>query len=132
MSLTREAILACTDVQIKPVRVEAWGGDVYVRSLTGAERDKWESSNVIRDRKSGTYDVKIENLRARLVTLSVCDDKGVRLFTDADVKEIGQKNAAVLAQLYDVAAKLSGITKEDLDDIAKNSSADPNDGSTSA
>lgn len=132
MSLTKAAILACQDTKIEKVHVEAWGGDVYVRSLTGTERDKFESSNVIKDRKSQTYDVRIENLRARLVVLSVCDEGGNRLFTDADAITLGAKNAAVIAQLYDVAARLSGISKDDIAEIVKNSDAGVSDGSTSA
>ena len=127
MSLTKEQIFQCTDIKIEKLHIEAWGGDIYVRSMTGTERDKFESSNVVKDRKTQTYDVRMENLRARLVVLTVCDETGGRIFTDEDAKEIGRKNAAVIAQIYDVAARLSGITKEDIEEITKNSLGEPSD-----
>ena len=127
MSLTKEQIFQCTDIKIEKLHIEAWGGDIYVRSMTGTERDKFESSNVVKDRKTQTYDVRMENLRTRLVVLTVCDETGGRIFTDEDAKEIGRKNAAVIAQIYDVAARLSGITKEDIEEITKNSLGEPSD-----
>jgi hypothetical protein len=132
MSL-REEILNTNDVVIEgPFKIAAWGGlEVYVRSLSGAERDQFESSNLIKG-KGGTFDVRIDNLRARLVALSVCEKDGTRVFTIRDAESIGRKNAGAIAQIYEIAARLSGITKEDLDELAKNSSADQSEGSTSA
>ena len=44
--LNREAILAAEDLPRELVEVPEWGGAVYVRALTGAERDQFEASKI--------------------------------------------------------------------------------------
>ena len=41
------------------------------------------------------------------------------MFTDADVVALGAKSAAALDRIYDVATRLSGITDEDVEEIAE-------------
>lgn len=132
MSLTREQILECIDRRVEKLNVPAWGGDVYVRSLTGTERDEWEQENLVKDPRTKEYSYRLRNIRARLVVKTVCDENGTRIFTDRDADRIGEKNAAVLTKVYEVAARLSGITPEDVEELAKNSGADESAGSTSA
>ena len=43
MGLTRDQILAVSDIQTEEVHVPEWGGTVLVRGLTGAERDEFEA-----------------------------------------------------------------------------------------
>jgi hypothetical protein len=38
-----------------------------------------------------------------------------------DINTLGQKSAAALDRVYEVAARLSKISKEDVDELAKNS-----------
>jgi hypothetical protein len=122
--LTREQILSSQDRKIQKVTVPEWGGDVYVRSLSGAERDQFEEGNLIRekDRKRGfvSLDIRIQDAKTRLVALSVCDEAGTRLFSDADVEALSKKNSAAIARLSGVASALSGITDENLEDLLKN------------
>lgn len=122
--LTRDQILKSQDRVIKKVDVPAWGDCVYVRSLSGAERDEFEEGNLIRerDKKRGTmsYDVRMQNAKVRLVTMAVCDESGNLLFQESDVETLATKNAAAIAHLYNVAASLSGITDDDLDELLKN------------
>ena len=132
MSLSKEDIFGCSDTTIEKLHIDAWGGDVYVRSLTAAERDKFEASNLIKDKRTNLYDARMDNLRARLVAMSLCDETGKRLCTDADAAALGSRNAAAIALIYDTAARLSGITKEDLAELAGESSAGPEDVSQSA
>lgn len=121
-SLTREQIFHCSDQQVERVPAPEWGGDVYVRSMTGTERDKFEATTLVKD-KGGTYEVQMENLRARLVIMTACDEKGELIFSPKDAHEVGKHNAAVVSRLYDVATRLSGITKSDIDELVKNSNA---------
>ena len=44
--LTREQILGSDDLKRQTVAVPEWGGDVFVRMLTGGERDAFEVSAV--------------------------------------------------------------------------------------
>jgi hypothetical protein len=56
--------------------------------------------------------------------LTIVDEEGNRLFSDADVKLLGQKSAAALDKLFEVAQKLSGLKDEDVEELAKNSEDD--------
>ena len=123
--LTREAILNAEDLKRELVTVTGWGGDVFVRSLTGKERDAFELSMV--SIKGKTRETKLENLRARLVALTVVHENGVRLFSEKDIPALGEKSAECLDLVFDVAQKLSGLHKEDVDELTKNSDAPQND-----
>ena len=123
MFLTKEAILSKDDLVKELVSVPEWGGDVYVRCLTGTERDDFESSLV--SKKGKSQDTNFKNLRAKLVALTVVDESGVRIFDDTDIPALGKKNAAALDRLFDKAQELSGFKKEDIEDLTKNSEAIP-------
>jgi len=49
----------------------------------------------------------------------VVDDVGGRLFTDADVAELGGKSAAAVDRVYAVAARLSGMGADDQEDMVR-------------
>lgn len=121
--LTREQILSISDLKTQKVFVPEWNDFVYVRGLSGQERDQFEEGNLVRDRdKKGaiSYDVRLENARARLVVLTACDENGHRIFHDSDIEALGKKSASAITLLYNVAASLSGMTNEDLEDLLKN------------
>lgn len=130
--LNREAILAAEDLPKEIVETPEWGGAVYVRALTGTERDKFEGSLADQIRPDGSVKkMDMTNIRAKLVALTVVDEDGQRIFSDADVKALGGKSAAVLDRLFAVAQRLSGFSKEDVEELAKNSEGAQSDGSTS-
>lgn len=122
--LSAAAILACDDTQFRDEPVPEWGGTVRVRALTGKERDAFEASNrQIRD--DGTIVYLPDNQRAKLVARSLIDpETGARLFTDQQINALGEKNAAVLNRLYEVAATLSGLAPDSDEDAEKNSESD--------
>lgn len=116
--LTRDQILQAADIHTEEISVPEWGGEVLVRGLTGAERDRFEESVI--EMKGKSTRVKMENARAKLVAMSVVGEDGKRLFAEADVELLGKKSAAALDRVYQAAARLSGISNEDLDELAKN------------
>ena len=116
--LGRDAILATDDLPRELVAVPEWGGEVYVRCMTAAERDDWEASVVQLDGTKTT--ANLANLRAKLVARTVCDEAGARLFSDADVSVLGAKSAAAMDRLYSVAARLSKISKSDEEELLGN------------
>lgn len=128
--LTRDAIFAVSDIQTEDVFVPEWNGTVKVRGLTAAERDVYETSIV--SQRGKNVELNRQNIRAKLVALSVVDEAGVRIFADTDVRKIGEKSAAAVDLLYGVASRLSGLSKDDEDELAKNSGSDQNDDSPSA
>lgn len=131
--LSAEAILACDDTQFRDEDVPQWGGVVRVRALTGKERDAYDAS--LREiRENGDFVYNPENQRAKLVGRTLVDpETGARLFTDQQINALGEKNAAVLQRLYDVAAKLSGLDDGSDKEAEGNSEAAPSgdSGSTS-
>ncbi|MGB9780619.1 hypothetical protein [Caldanaerobacter sp.] len=116
--LNREQILQIQDLPTEDVEVPEWGGKVRVRGLTGAERDKFEASIVVR--KGNRTEFNPENMRAKLVAMCVVDENGNRLFTDEDIKILGQKSATALDRIFQVAQKLSGLRPEDFEEMQKN------------
>lgn len=120
--LTREAILTADDLQVEVVEVPEWGGTVRVRGLTGAERDAFEAS-VIDLASNGRRApvMNLVNLRAKLAARCIVDEQGIRLFSDADIAALGQKSAHALQRVFEAAQRLSGLTKEDVEELEKNS-----------
>lgn len=103
--------------------VEAFGGTVLVKGLSGEDRDKFESSMYeIKNfgSKNQTAEYRQDNLRARLVAYSVIDEDGNRLFQDSEISEIGKLPAKELDKVFEVAQRLSGISDEDVEDMTKN------------
>lgn len=128
--LNRDAILSAQDIKRELVSVPEWGGDVYVRALTGAERDSFEASVVEQRGKKQIFHT--QDIRAKLVARAVVDESGNRIFTDTDVKALTQKSASALQRLFEVAQRLSGITEDAVDEMAEGLEADPFDASPTA
>ena len=52
--------------------------------------------------------------------MSMVDAQGQRLFSEADVAALGKKSAAALGRVYDAAARLAGLSAEDVEELTKN------------
>lgn len=126
--LTRDQILKAQDLPTEDVSVPEWGGTVRVRALTGAERDAFEQSIV--EQRGRSTRMNLQNLRAKLVALTVVDEEGNRIFSDSDAKLLGKKSALALNRVFEVAQKLSGLTSEDVEELTKNSESDQSEDST--
>ena len=128
--LTRQEILSIRDIRTETVFVPEWGGSVKIKAMTGKERDAWETALFQIDGK----DVKMnkENLRAKLVALTVVDEAGQRLFTEADVEALGSKSAAALDRVYQASQKLSGLAPDDIKEMEKNLETDHSDSTASS
>ena len=113
--LSRDQILSAVDIVTEDVEVPEWGGTVRVRGLTGTDRDRFEAAMVNVRGKGGnrSQQVNTENFRARLVLASVVDEDGKRMFTERDVKALGEKSAAALDRVMTVALRLSGLPETD-------------------
>ena len=129
MLLSREAILAADDLPTRDVAVPQWGGTVRVRSLTGRERDQFET-DVLSARRDGH--VSPGNVRARYAAMCIVDGEGKNLFSTADIEALGAKAAAALDTVYQAVLSLNALTEEDIEELAGNSDPVPNGASTSA
>ena len=133
--LGREEILSADDLPMELVEVPEWKGAVWVRTLGGTERDHFEATLLPKTGKRGqrtqSQSDAVQNIRARLFALVVCNDAGEPMFTPKDVMALGRKSAKALDRVFEVAQRLSGFSEEDLEDLAKNSESLPGDCSPS-
>jgi len=127
--LNKAEILAKDDLKTEDVFVPEWDAWVKVRSLNASERDHFEASTVQRNGKRVT--TNLENIRARLCLLCMVDEEGNRLFDEGDTFPLGGKSASALDRIFTVAQKLNGLRDEDVDELAKNSSAGQSEDSVS-
>ncbi len=114
--ITKDDILNREDTKLEQVDIPEWGISVHVRTLSGSERDLFES-RISKDR------VGIRGLFAALV---VCDEKGDRVFSDADQFALGKKSAAALDRILDVGLRLNGMKEEAVAEMEKNSETGQN------
>lgn len=125
MSLTasqlRERIDAAQDIPREPVAIPEWGiglnDGLFLKGLTGSERDAFEKS--VFEQKGNTARVKTDQMRSRLVALSLVDSEDARIYSDADIKALGAKSAAVLDRLFAMAMKFSGLSPDDVKELAE-------------
>jgi hypothetical protein len=130
MRLSRDDVLKADDRVTEEVDCPEWGGSVLVRGMTGRERDAFELS--LRDQRSGQrIPGRMNNIRSQIIVRCVVDDDGERLFTDADVTALGEKSGAAIDRVYDVAARLSGMSEEDEKEMAANFGPEPGGDSSS-
>jgi hypothetical protein len=121
--LSKKEILTADDLARELVPVPEWGGEVYVRGMTGAERDKFESGIV--EQRGKSQSLNMANIRAKLASLTICDETGQRLFTEADVQALSAKSAAALQRVFEVGQRLSRIGADDVKELAGEVTANP-------
>jgi hypothetical protein len=113
-ALNKHQILGAVDTQTLKVEVPEWGGDVYLRVMTVGERDEYENE-WLRSKDRG-----MANFRTKFLGKCLCDEKGVRLFTDAELGELAKKSATVMNRLWNEAMKFNALREEDVEQIAGN------------
>lgn len=123
MALNKAAILAAGDYKLEKVHVPEWGGDVFIKTISGVDRDRFEE---------GYSEQRMKNFRSRFLVLTLSDENGGRLFTDAEVEELGKKSSLVLNRLFDKAWSLNAFTNEAVEELGNDSTVVPSDGSISA
>lgn len=131
--LDRAALLGAAEKSSLPterVSVPELGGDVIIRGMSGLERDAWETSLITGAGKK--QKVNTQNIRAKLVTRTLCDENGQRILQDGDEAILGRLRVDVLTKLYEVAQRLSGVSDEDVDELGKISALVAGSGSPSS
>jgi len=118
--LGRDDILKAEDIRIEPLDVPEWGGRIYVKTLSGEERDQLEASLVDYKTNGQPKRMKTEKLRASIAALAICDEKGNRLFTPIDISALAKKSSAALDRVAAKAQEMSGISEGDVDRLTEN------------
>lgn len=116
--LGKNEIFAAQDRRYAVIPIEEWGGDVRLRSLTGAERDEFEASNT--ETKNGQSKPKFENFRARMCAMCIVDADGARLFTSrADIAMLGGKAVSALQKIFNKCQEMNGMSNEDVEELTE-------------
>jgi hypothetical protein len=113
--LSRESILAVSDLKTQKVETPEWGEDAYVfvREMDGYGRLRFELAA-----KEG---ILTDETLGLILSLTVCDEAGHLLFPgDSGAREITGKSSDVLMRLFNAAIDLNKVTKEHVDELEKN------------
>ena len=126
--LNAETILKADDSG-KPEKVDVpeWGGFVYVRVMSGVERDRWELLIT-----KGMDKASTANIRASLASFVCCDESGKRLFTDNQASNLGIKSSVALDRIFEVAQRVNCLKDEDIKELEGNLHAVPSGNSGSS
>ena len=133
IDLDRDAIVTVEDRPLVKVPVPAWGGNVYLRAMSAAERDRYDFAVNLQQREM-QEDPANPHVRAMLVQRCLCDAKGALLFADTpeDLDILAGKHGRVLDELFDECAKMNGLYAFLYEDLEKNSETTQGDDSVSA
>lgn len=123
MALSKAKILSANDTKLEKVHVPEWGDDVFIKTLSGTERDLFEEAY---------SSEKMKNFRSRFLVLTISDEAGERLFNDSEVEQLGAKSAFVLNRLFEKAWSLNAFREADVDALGKDSPSDQSDVSISS
>jgi hypothetical protein len=136
VALDRIALLQQDTLKIEKVELPG-RGIVHVREMTGKEKDIWEQS-LMKQTKTGDsknpvqYETSLEDFRAKLAVVTVCNEQGELLFRPTDVELLNKRmSASNLDRIITVAQRLNRITEQDKEEMLKNSEADQEKGSNS-
>ena len=113
MALTKEQILGVNDVKIEEVEVPEWGGTVLVREMSSAARDSFD---LMIHGKDGS----LENTRAKLCALTICDEDGKLLFGVDEIEVLGQKSGRALDRVFKAVQNINRLLGDSVEEAEGN------------
>lgn len=117
---TKEQFLTLiASTEIERADIQLLDNPVYVKAINAAERDAFEASCMAG--KGKNRGVNMENVRARLLVLALCDENGTRLFGNQEAELLGTVPALIIDKLFSIAQRLGGLSPADVEEIAGNS-----------
>jgi hypothetical protein len=107
---------------------EAFGQKVWIQEMNGQERDDWERAVAKKQDKEGRM-TDVVGLRAKMIQLTLVDEKGVRVYSENEAEEINQFPGRFREDLFDAALEFNGLTKQAEESQLKNSESEAGNGS---
>lgn len=130
--LTREQVKAAARRPGVPVPCPEWGGDVLVRSMSGAVLNRYMVRCTTREGESDdAREQRLADLYAWLVAQCCVDAAGARLFNLHDVDDLQQMDGAPILRLVSRIRELTGLGEKVEERTEKNSVPTPGGGSSS-
>ena len=132
--LNKERLLTKSLLSIQ--KVELGKGDfVFVREMTGRERDSFEKMILVdeeNEKGETVFKRNFKDFRAKIVTMTMCDEKGNLLLDITDVEKLSTcMSASQLEKIVKVTKELNKMDVEDSDELVKNLEAGDTPGKTS-
>src|SRR5690606_39638160 len=109
--LARDQLHGASDFEARDVECPEWGGAVLVRPWTAVQRSLIEST-MLEANQTKRFD-KVGKVAIQCVAWCVVDEQGERVFTEADVKALGEKSSAPILRLRDAIFELSGMSRSE-------------------
>ena len=124
----RDAILASDDMPREPVEVPWVDEKLYIRGMSANDKDAW----MVLHMPDGEAFRWGEHATADLVAKCLVTEDGERIFEDEDVAKLGEKNGQALAELHQIAIRLSGIDQAEEAAVAEGFGNTQSGGSSTA
>ena len=116
-NVNREALLKRNRLVTK---VESPIGNVHIKQLSGMERVDYERA-VSEEREQFPENQMAIRSMARLLVLTLCDEKGVSILKDEDIETLGrQLPFSELQLLFNEALKVNGLSTDEMNETVKN------------
>ena len=96
--------------------VKAWGKDVYLRNPSLADRAEWERYAIANPKLT-------DAAGAKMAQIMICNAKGERLFSEADLPKLLEKGAPGFMEIFERCIELLTISDEKVEDLEGNSDA---------
>lgn len=117
----RNHIFGINDLEIREVLIPEWKCKLYVKGMSGKDKEDWEKSVFI-ETSDGKRKFNSNNFRAKMVSSCVYADPEAtqRLFTEDHYEQLSKKSAKVLDKILEVVRDVNGSTEEAEEEMAKN------------
>lgn len=112
----RDKVASISDISYEQIDVPEWGLKLWVRGLTGSERDRYEQL-ALGETRGGQDPSKAQVHRAELVQMATLDHEGdeppdanaPRAFRPADIAMLQERSSLPLTRLASAILRLSGF-----------------------
>jgi len=116
MTLTKDDILGLVDIKTKEIEVPVWNKTVFICQLTRGQQDEYmkrQFGKFAMKQQGKTQnmetDISVFGHDAWICAQGICDENGKRLFSDADIKRLEEKNGEAIGYIAKEIVIFSGM-----------------------
>jgi hypothetical protein len=133
-SLNKKSLFEKQVIKMEKIIVNEEGDYVFVKEMSAKER-AWYESQIIHYGTDDNGKMKVtqtmDRYKTKLAISTICDSKGVLLFTMDDMDLIETLNGNLIQEVIEVASRLNKMDEKALETEVKNSEAAPGGASSS-